>query len=164
MDPSDIFQSRPTMIRGELVHSYLENRLLKASEGTAAGMLQEKPQVVAEMRAMLAEMEETFIDGYDPAAVVAGLPSLRPLAAGLRQRLHDAVRQEYAARFRPEERLDALHRSARAFLEALNAWHGQVTCSGVGGESAPLWSALRGRADELRDVLKNPDLRTRWIP
>ena len=164
MDISDLLRSRPTMIRGELAHSYLENRLLRVSEGTAAAMLREDPQMVAEMQAMLAEMEETFVDGYDPSAFVAGLSSLRQLEAGLRQRLFDAVRREYAARFRPEERLAALQRAGGAFLESVDAWHGHVTRSGVGQELSALWSDLRERARELLALLRDPALRTRWIP
>ncbi len=152
------------MISGKLGHRYLKNTFVLPSEAAAAGRLRERPEIVDEMRAMLREIEDTFVNGYDPSVFVLELASLRTPDAGLRDRLLLVVRHEYVSQFRPEERLENLRRSAGTFLNALRAWHRQVSASGVGADSAPLWETVQGSAMALRDLLEDRELSTRWIP
>lgn len=162
--PWRILRSRATEISGELKHRYLENMLLRCSEGTVAGTLREQPEFIADLRALLAEMAQTFNDGYDPGIVIGALPSLGRQTASLRQRLLEVVQSEYVVRFQPEKRLAELQRMACAFLDALEAWSGQVSRCGLDAQSAVLWEALRLRTGELHSLLARRDLRTRWIP
>jgi hypothetical protein len=165
VDLLDILHSRPAILGAIVGHRYLKNTFLLPSERAAAGRLQEeRPEIIDEVTAMLREIEDTFIDGYDPTVFVLKLQSLRALDDGLRERLLLAVRREYTDRFRPEERLKNLRRCAGAFLDALCAWLGHVSVSGVGAESAPLWVALQGSARALRELLEDRELSTRWIP
>lgn len=160
----DTLRSAPTMARGEISHSFLENTFLRWSETTVAATLTEKPDLVDQLRSKLDAFEETFVDGYHPGPLLDGLVTLVGLNDGLRQRLKSAVESEFAAKFRPEERLGLVTQSSSAFLGALDAWRANVAERGVGPESAPLWVALRQAAIALRAVLADSELRMRWIP
>lgn len=164
IDLLGLVRSRPVVICGRLGHQYLKNIFLVLSEPAAAAKIRKRSEIIAEITAMLREIEQTFIEGYNPDAFVLGLRSLEDLDDGLRGRLLLAVQREYTSRFRPDERLCDLQQRGRAFLEALRVWLQQVTASGVGAESAPLWNGLRGRAAALREFLEDWELSTRWIP
>jgi hypothetical protein len=164
VDLLDIVRSRPAILGGSMGHRYLKNTFLLPSEAAAAGRLQERPEIINEMTAMLREIADTFVDGYDPSVFVLELRSLRTLDDGLRDRLLLALRREYMDRFRPEDRLKKLRRRARAFLKALHGWLRQVSASGVGAKSAPLWKTLQASATVLREFLEDRELSTRWIP
>lgn len=129
-----------------------------------AELLREEPNIVGEIHDILVELQDAFLESYEPTTFIAQLPSLRLLDADVRRRLVAAIREDYAVRFRPNTRHEDLSRSATRLMQALVAWHRWVTQHDVGKESASLWSALRARATELRDLLSDPFLRTRWIP
>jgi hypothetical protein len=149
---------------GRLTHRYLRNTLLLPSEWAAADRIRERPKLIDEMADMLKEIDESFIDGYDPSAFVRELSSLQALDAGLRDHLLAALRREYLERFRPEERLGAFRRSAVTFLKTFQEWNNQTAAAGVNTESAPLWETLQRRAMALHDLLEDRELSTRWIP
>jgi hypothetical protein len=159
-----IFRSEPVLVRGELVHRYLDNRISRLSEASFGRVFNEQPRMAEEMRAMLTRLESTFIVGYDPAPIVDHLLSLRSLKGDLRKRLLDAVGREFLVRFRPHERLSDLRQKGGAFLAAFEAWREKLELRGIGAESAPHWNTLRDRTRELIDLLRDPELRTRWIP
>jgi len=164
LHPCDLLRPRPALLAGTLGHTYLTNVFLRPSERAAAGLLEEQPLFIAEMTAMLNELDETFIDGYDPSAFVVHLPSLAGIAGSLRERLLVVVQAEYATRFRPQIRLEDLRSRSRAFLDALDAWFSRVTLSGRDSDTVMLWATLQRAAESLRAFLESPELATRWIP
>ena len=163
MELIDLLRSVPALVSGMLAHVYLENKLLRLGEPTAASLFQESPEILAEMNARLREVEDDFVDGYDPSVFVLELRSLQALDVGLRERLLAAVRSAYHARFQPEVRLQELREASAAFLIAFQTWHDAVI-GGVTSQSTSHWQALRQQAAKLRDLLQSPDLSTRWIP
>lgn len=160
----DLLRSRPALASSALAHAYLKNKLLLLDERTTAEMLQEAPSIIGEMTEKLKEIQETFIEGYDPSAFVLELASFQSLDRDLRERLLAVVRYEYLGRFRPAERLVSLRRTAASFVHALHDWQERVASTGIDTESASLWRELRERALELRGLLEDQELSARWIP
>ena len=161
---SDLLRSRPAIAGGALAHKYLKNTLLLPSERAAAGRLAERPELIDEMTDILREIDDTFVDGYDPSAFVQALQSFQALDPKLRNRLFDSVRLEYLERFHPVERLDTIRRSAAAFLKALDTWSSLVAAVDVSAEASAPWMELQRSATHLRDLLEDRELSTRWIP
>ena len=160
----DLLRSRPAIASGVLAHKYLKNTLLLPSERAAAGRLAERPELVDEMTDIFREIDETFLDGYDPSAFVQTLRSFQTLNPELRNRLYESVRSDYLLRFRPVERLDTIRQSAAVFLTALHKWSSLVAAVEVGSEASGPWSELQRSAANLRDLLEDRELSTRWIP
>src|SRR5574337_1928490 len=158
IDLIDLVRSRPVVIGGRLAHQYLKNIFSVLSEPAAAAKVRKRSEIVAEITTMLREIEQTFIEGYDPSPLVHELRSLKHLDDSLQDRLRCAVRREYAARFRPDERLRNLQRRGKGFVEALHVWFEKVSASGICEESAPMWQDLRGKAAALRQLLEDPEL------
>lgn len=160
----DLFRSRPTEIRSELAHSYLENTFLRWSEQTVARILQERPWLEGRMRDRLHEMEGAFISGYHPRVFIESATTLRRLETGLTQRLLDAADRQFVEEFKPDERLRLLQSSREAFMRALDAWRNYSTRMGHDAKSAAHWTTLQVAATALHGVLSDKELRFRWIP
>lgn len=163
-DFRELFRPRSALLSGTIGHRYLKNIFILPAEADCAEFLAEQPRLVADMSAMLLELDETFIDGYDPAAFVLRLPSLALVDDELREHLLVSVRAEYMSQFQPQARLDELRAHTRAFLRALEAWAALVNPSGPTPASRPLWVELGQAAESLRALLESPDLAKRWIP
>lgn len=160
----DVLRSRPTILRGALKHVYVENEILRMSEEDAVGRLWERPAMGDEMRNLLQEIEDTFIDGYNPETFVHELISLKGLDSDQRDRLLASLRREYQGKFRPLDRLKDFRRSAGDFLSAYCKWRDHVLASGRDPASARLWEVVGEAASALQDLLGDPELSTRWIP
>lgn len=155
----------PTVVaRGVLAHSYLENQLLLQREETFAARLLEKPDLCVEIRRLLEKIMSEFVSDYDPTMFLSGLSALRSLTPSFGLQLVRRLKVAFFDRFRPQERLEQIRASGGSFLEAFQAWQESVEGNGVGLATAPLWDSLRKRAEELLGLLRDPELRTRWIP
>jgi hypothetical protein len=146
-----------------LAHRYLDNVLLRWSEGSVAGWFRERPERAEQMRALIEEYLAGFADGYSPEGFVRELPSFRGIDIRLRAELLAAVRAEYRARFHPDERCGEVRARADQFIAAFDDWSATFS-NEPGSESAEAWKLVRERAGALHRLLVDPELRCRWIP
>lgn len=160
----NLIRSRASIASGTLAHAYLKNKLLHLNEQIAAELYQADARLSEDIHRKLREIEDDFMEGYDPRAFVRELPSLQGVDDRVREQLLTIVEQEYHRRFCPEERRAKLRKLAEAFLKTFRAWLAEVTSSGVNPRSARLWKRLRNAASSLRKFLEDAELSKRWIP
>lgn len=159
----DLLRSPPVVARSALSHQYLE-KILTLSELTAVRWFGENAGRPAEMMTLITDFFESFSAGYHPAVFVRELRSLRGLDEELQRRLDGALDREYTKTFQPKERLKACQRASREFCQAFEAWQIEIRSYGHGSGSTDLWGSLLERTGVLYGLLKDPQLRCRWIP
>lgn len=172
-EDGDTSSSTPRIVitRGQLKHSWLENKLL-ALEGRAdflVGLIQDNVSWDTFCQSNLAMAEKCLsfsieaVEGFSPARFVEILEPLKVLPNTDRESLKQILHQRYLAESGMVEKAALIGSTTRSLIEKLNAlfplWQQTTTVADI----SPVWNAVMKNAVTLRGIFEEIP-RHIWIP